>query len=327
MYDVVCVGSAVKDVFLVSSQFKLLPSKAFSTGVGECVALGTKIEVDEMVQSSGGGATNAAATFGSLKFGTGVVAKIGKDIDGTFVMNDVANHGVSKELFIKEKGETGFSVLLTEPKNGERTALVHRGVSGDLHKDDLRWNRMKTRWAYITSLGGNLTLVKQIAKQLYNSGAGVFYNPGSAEIKKGLKAFKPLLKHLVMLNLNREEAKMLFGFDVCDAFGSEKLSKLIPSKLLLVVTDGPKGAYAHLDGTTWFVVPQNTPVISRTGAGDAFGSGLAASIIRGLGIDDALRVGLLNSQGVIASYGAKRGILKKWPTKKELESITVNQLT
>ena len=66
MYDVITIGAGLRDVFLVSDAFVALKSKKFSTGVGECLALGTKIELDDIVLTTGGGASNAAATFGSL---------------------------------------------------------------------------------------------------------------------------------------------------------------------------------------------------------------------------------------------------------------------
>src|SRR3989339_1496172 len=80
LYDVVTIGSATQDVFLVSDEIELVKSKRFRTGVAECVSLGSKIEVDKLFISSGGGATNAAATFASLGFRTACLAKVGEDL-------------------------------------------------------------------------------------------------------------------------------------------------------------------------------------------------------------------------------------------------------
>ena len=45
MYDVTTIGSATKDVFLISKGFKLIKSNKFKTGTGECFAYGSKIEL------------------------------------------------------------------------------------------------------------------------------------------------------------------------------------------------------------------------------------------------------------------------------------------
>jgi len=95
---------------------------------------------------------------------------------------------------------------------------------------------------------------------------------------------------------------------------------------MLVLTDGPQGAYAHLDGTTWFARPRNIKVVSRTGAGDAFGSALVASLMADKGIDEALQIGILNSESVIQSYGAKIGILTHWPTNALMKKIKIKTL-
>ena len=311
-YNIITIGSATRDVFLVSKQIKLIPSEKFATGVGECVALGTKIELDHLVLTTGGGATNAAATFGNLGFKTATVARIGDDAIGQDVMRDLLAHRVTTELLsIVKGGQTGYSTLLTDPKTGERTALVYRGVSGGLSEHDVSIPKLKTDWLYLTSFGGNIKLATHIINALGNK-IKIVWNPGVADIKHGFKAFEPLLQKLFMFNVNLEEARLLFGNEI-----------RIPNSLLLVITDGQRGAHAHLNGTTWFVKGQKRRVISRTGAGDAFGSGMVAGFMKGCGVEDAMRIGLANAQSVIQHYGAKAGILNKWPSAVELKKISV----
>src|SRR3989338_1827194 len=311
-YNIITIGAATRDVFLVSKQIKLIPSEKFLTGVGECVALGTKIELDHLVLTTGGGATNAAATFGNLGLKTAAIARIGDDAIGQDIMTDLLKHHVTTELLSIVKGGTsGYSTLLTDPKTGERTALVFRGVSGELSDKDVPTSKLKTEWLYLTSFGGNVKLAARIINAL-GSKTKIVWNPGAADLKAGLKTFQPLFSKLFMLNLNMEEAEMLFGDEI-----------VIPPTLLLVVTNGEKGAYAHLNGTTWFVKPQKKRVVSRTGAGDAFGSGMVAGLMKNFDVQDAMRLGLFNAQSVIEHYGAKAGLLKKWPSKKELQRIQI----
>lgn len=326
MYDIITIGSATRDAFLVSKEIKLIPSAKFLTGVGECVALGTKIDLDEMVLTTGGGATNAAVTFARLGFFTATSARIGDDYAGQEVLDDLRKDGVAVDLMSVERGGmTGYSTLLTEAKGGERTVLVFRGVSGSWQTKHLPWKQLKSQWIYMTSLGGNIAIARMITQRL-GPKTKIAWNPGRAEVKQGLSAFQKMLPSLFLLNMNREEAGMLFKRDVVKLFGTPTIQEIIPPTLTLVITDGSRGAYAYLDGTTWFVKPEPVRVVSRTGAGDAFGSGCVAGLMKGWGIDDALRLGLMNSQSVIQHYGAKAGVLFRWPTRSALRRINVKQL-
>ena len=152
MYDVITIGAATRDVFLVSSKFIALKSRRFPTGAGECVALGSKIDIEELVLTTGGGATNAAATFASLGFRTATLCRIGDDSPGKDVVEDLARCGVSTHLVrMIKNGETAYSTLLTM-KDGERTALVHRGTSSAFTQTDVPISIFEqTRWIYLTS--------------------------------------------------------------------------------------------------------------------------------------------------------------------------------
>lgn len=316
-YDIITIGSATRDIFLVSKAFQIIKSDQFATGMGECVSFGSKIEVDTAVLTTGGGGTNAAATFASLGFNTACITRIGDDSSGRDVLDDLKAYGVKTTLVNKVKGgQTGLGVLLTV-KSGERSVLVQRGVSNEFSDKDVPWSKLKTNWIYMTSLGGNTSLALKVVRHAKKNGINVAFNPGSKELKKGLRALEPIIRGLTVLNLNLEEAQMLTRSKSSDVPGL--CTKLSRPGLMLIITDGPRGAYAHLDGTTWFVRPTSLKGISRTGAGDAFGSATVAALMKDKGIDEALQLGVANAESVIQSYGAKIGILKKWPSAKTLK--------
>ena len=315
MPDVITIGSATRDVFLVSDNFKILRSKKSKTGAFECVSLGSKIEVDQMVLTTGGGATNAAATFASLGLKTDTIARIGDDSPGRGLIDELKQHKIKTNLInVVKGGETAYSVILTA-STGERTILVHRGVSANFSANDIPWSKLKTNWLYLTSLGGNLALVKKIIKTAYQKNIQVAYNPGMKELAKGQKAFAAFLPMLSVLIMNREEAEVL-GLD----------KKATKHNLILVITDGAKGSNVFLGDEHWFAKAGKSKVVSRTGAGDAYGSGFVASLIKNDDIPKAMQVGTLNAQSVIASIGAKSGILKSIPSAAQLKKIKVSKI-
>lgn len=324
MYDVITIGSATKDIFLISKQFQIIQSHKFSTGYGECVPFGSKIEVDKAVMTTGGGATNAAVTFANLGYSTATITRIGDDSSGRDVLDELISAKVKTTHVQKVKGgQTGLGVQLTA-KDGERSILVNRGVSKTFTKNDIPWSKLKARWIYMTSLAGNLSLATRIAKHAKEHGICIAFNPGSGELAKGLRGMEPVMRNLALLNLNLEEAQKLANTRSSDI--PTLCKKIHRPGLTLVITDGSKGAYAHLDGETWFVRPTATKGISRTGAGDAFGSAVVAALMKDKSLGEALQIGVANAESVIQSYGAKIGILNTWPKTTELKKYKVKTL-
>lgn len=321
MYDIITIGAATRDVFLVSDKFMAIKSRKFATGMGECVALGSKIEIDRLVLTTGGGATNAAATFGSLGFRAATICRVGDDSPGKDVVEDLSRFGVSTHLVRMIKNtDTAYSTILTM-KDGERTILVYRGSSADFVARDIPTSAIaNTKWIYLTSLGGNLTLAKKIITLAHKAGVKVAWNPGKMELGEGLRTFAPLLPMVDVLNMNLEEATLLTGKRKL-----EEIFKLLHSDgLVRLVTDGTNGATVYRDG--WMAHASTTGVksVSRTGAGDAFGSGFVAGLINTNDLNDALRVGMVNAESVITKYGAKAGILTSWPSTLKKRKVKLS---
>jgi sugar/nucleoside kinase (ribokinase family) len=322
MHDVITIGAGTRDVFLMSDQFKFIESSVFSTGVGECVALGTKIELDSIVHTTGGGATNAAVTFARLGFKTAVVCRVGQDSAGRDLIIDLQREGVDTTMITRVvDGATGYSTLLTAP-SGERTVLVYRGVSATFTSKDIPLKDCRARWFYLTSLGGNLELSKKAIEHAAKCGASVAWNPGGQEIKKGMTALKPILRRVSVLNINREEAEKLTTQKALPYMFRE----LATPGRILIITDGANGAYAHQDGVTIFAGTRGVKAVSRTGAGDAFGSGFVASYMKTGNVKTALAVGTLNAECVIQEVGAKAGLLRRWPTATLMKKVPVKIL-
>ncbi|MBU0613952.1 carbohydrate kinase family protein [Patescibacteria group bacterium] len=324
MNDVITIGSAVRDAFLVSKAFKIIGDQKSSTAGWECVPLGSKIDLDNFILTCGGGGMNSAVTFASLGFQVASICRIGNDSVGKDILNEMKRRKI-KTLYVEKvkDQQTGFSALLTAP-DGERTVLTHRGASATFDGTEIKINSLKAKWFYITSLAGNINIVSKIAKHAERIGANTAYNPGASEIKKGLENLLPIFRHITVLNINLEEAQTLIKNKTTDF---AKIGKILASEgQTVIITNGKYGAYAYKDGELWFVRTQNVPTISSTGAGDGFGSAFVAALIRGLDTQDALRVAMINAQSIIQSYGAQIGIIKNFPTKNAMKEIKVRKI-
>ena len=215
-------------------------------------------------------------------------------------------------LLVKtEKEGTGYSVLLTT-KEGQRAALVYRGAAGTIEAGDIPWDKLDTKWIYLSSVKGNLPMIKRIFKHATANNIAVAWNPGSQEIRHGLQTLAHLIHGCDILLLNREEAAILSGSAPSDLPGMlHALLAEVPR--YLAITDGARGAYAAEGDAVFRALPTDVPTINVTGAGDAFGAGFVAGIMSKESLTVGLQVGMLNAESVIQQIGAKNGLLPRMP--------------
>ncbi len=323
MYDVITIGSATRDVF-IRSQALEIHEDAHAKGVLEgCFPLGAKIEINDLINETGGGATNAAVTFGRLGLKTGILTSVGDDASARDVFDALKREKVSTALIQVHAGaQTAFSAILLSG-SGERTVLVFRGASEKFSTEKIDWSKLKAKWFYVSSLGGDLALMEKILEHAGKAKIRVAWNPGGKELKNGLARLEPLIRRCDVFNLNLEEAMQLVGTGDRDV--KALIAKLAPLvRRTVIVTDGRNGAYASDGDKIWHSGIVDVPRVNVTGAGDAFGSGVIAGLFKKDDLPFALAVGSCNSTGVVQQMGAKRGILRQYPSPQEIEQVPMN---
>ncbi|OGD39382.1 hypothetical protein A3A25_03060 [Candidatus Azambacteria bacterium RIFCSPLOWO2_01_FULL_46_26] len=325
--DVITIGTATRDCFLQSPDFKVIRSSRFVTGQAECFALGSKIEVPFIIFTTGGGAANAAVTFARQGLKAGCLAKIGKDLAGEGVMRTLDEEKAARNfLQVDKELPTAFSVILITP-SGERTILVHRGASEHLEKNKIPWQKLKAKWFYLAPMAGdNVKLIKLFVDSARRQKAKIAMNPHSTFIKLGLKKTADILNKIDVLILNREEGAKLTGID----YKEEKkifaaLDKVING--IVVMTEGPKGAIVS-DGKRIYRAGtyKEKKVVDRTGAGDAFGSGFVSGLIQTGDVEYAISLGSANGTSVVEHIGAQPGILTKVQFRKRFKKLKMEKI-
>jgi sugar/nucleoside kinase (ribokinase family) len=303
---ILTLGAATLDVFLVGGVLAAKRDVRTHDYVAQ-FPLGAKLELDDVVFATGGGATNAAVTFARAGLKADFMGKIGGDLAGREIMADLKLESVNPRLVaIDQNGATGYSTLLLAP-GGERTILVYRGVSEKLKKLDFKLKKIKADWLYITSLAGDLDLLESVVETALKRKIKVAMDPGSKELAHPTR-FKKILPHLSLLKGNKEEMGHLFGQKTMSQI-VRKGASFCP---YFIVSDGPNGSViAHQNSVYQAGLYKDVEVVDRTGAGDAFGSGFVAMIAQNKPIEEAITYASANSTSVVGYIGAKRGILKK----------------
>ena len=302
---ILSIGAAVQDVFLShSDEFKPVADRSLHEQVMQ-LEMGGKADVNNINFSTGGGATNASVTFARQGLHAVFMGTIGHDPAGQAVLNDLDKEGVDSRLVsYSEHLSTGYSVLLLAP-NGERSILTYRGASTHYDLKHFNLADIDAEWLYVSSMAGSMDVIANIFNQAREKGMKIFFNPGKGELAHPSK-LKGLLDDVEILSVNREEA-----MKIVEGGNSEELARhLLHYVSVAVVSDGPDGVVAT-DGHSVVRAGmyEDVKVVDRTGAGDAFGSGFLSQWAIGRSLKDSVVFASANSTSVVASIGAKTGIL------------------
>lgn len=307
-YDVVSIGAATLDIFMRSDKFKVVQSADIPGGIAMCEVYGGKMEVEEVQIMSGGGATNTAVSFAKKDLKTAVVAEMGNDPQSLLIHKDLEEAQVDTRFLVQEQNETTAVSVVLIADDGGRSIMVYRGAAAMLGEGDMPLADIESRWIHISSLGGNMALLKQILELAKRKNMRVSFNPGLKEIgtKEKLIALLPMVE---ILFINRDEARELWGIDYSDDT-LWKSSQPLPGARVTVITDGARGGKASIEGKVEFFEGRKVKkVIDTTGAGDAFASGMVAGVLYGKTYTQSLQWGIANATAILSSVGAKKGLL------------------
>lgn len=311
-YDLLSIGDSTVDVFL---EIDPADTEAVCSLKKEecliCFPYGSKIPVKKLTRVVAvGNAANNAIGSARLGLNTAIYTVIGSDQDSQEIKQVFEEENVDTRFLAMESGKrSNFSAVINYA--AERTIFVyHEPRTYEFPQG------IKAKWAYYTSTGeGKTELNSQVVEFVRNSRSKLGFNPGSYHLKEGLAKLKPILEVTEVLLLNREEAHSLIGGDLEDIKGLMKSLKVTGPEII-VITDGPNGSYLSIDGREiWYLGIPDTPVIERTGAGDAYSTGFLAAVIQGKNLPEAMIWGTMNATSVVQYIGAREGLLT--PTKME----------
>lgn len=309
--DVVSIGDIVTDAFI-----KLLDDQAvtYENEQGKWLAMpfGTKLpfESAEVIQAVGN-ASNAAVAFARLGLNSSFVTNVGGDQEGRDMIAALHNNKVDTRFVrINPDKKSNYHYVLRY--QAERTILI-KHEEYDYHWPHLRASETP-RWVYFSSISEHaVPYHDQVADWLDdNPEVKMAFQPGTFQMEAGAERLKRIYQRSEVLILNREEAVTVGGGDHADMNDLfNHLHALGPK--IVVITDGPAGAYASDGQNRWSMplYPDPAPPIDRTGAGDAFASTFVAALVKGNTIEGALQWAPINSMSVVQLIGAQTGLLNE----------------
>lgn len=308
--DLLSVGDATLDVFLAPTELESLCTLD-SKECLICFSYGDKIPVKSIEYSIGGNAANNAVGTRRLGIKSGILVTLGGDDTGNQILQKLEKEGVNMKYVIQQPtAGSNYSTVINYA--GERTIFTYHAP----RSYEFPVNLEIAPWVYLTSMGEAFTPFYNHFVDFLKSNPTikVAFNPGSRQLRAGVETLKPVLASTYIIYVNREEAEKLTDFG--DSTGRDKdllkaLSALGPK--VSIITDGSNGSYLYDTESAKFYKCGIMPVdaYERTGAGDAFGSGCIAALIKGKSFQEALLWGTVNSASVIGYTGSQKGLLKE----------------
>ncbi|MEK7624804.1 MAG: carbohydrate kinase family protein [Patescibacteria group bacterium] len=314
MYQLLAIGDPVIDTHVriddSDSACQLIPHGKMKL----CFDYGSKIPIRHSFQSLGGNAANVSIGATKLGLSSAILSTIGDDPNGKLAIRELAKYGVDTSLLTTDKkSNTRYSVVLNYKE--ERTILAYSD------RKNYYWPKPepKADWIYYTGLSeGFYSLHEDLMAYLRRHPTiRLAFNPGANLLKYDRDYLPEILSRADLLIVNLEEAESITGKTLAK---EKSVSALIHHLLAegakeVVLTDAVRGAWAANQDEVWHMKALPVPVISMTGAGDAFSAAYLAARIYKLDLRQALAWGIANGAAVIQKEGPHDGLLDR----KEIE--------
>ena len=258
-----------------------------------------------------GNSPNAAVAAARLGLKAGLVTDIGADSIGKGNVEQLKHEKVATKYVRTHKGmPSNYHYVLSY--ESERTILVR-------HEEyPYRFPNPSPapRYMYLSSLAANSLPYHEEIEAYLRKNPKVFLTlqPGTFQMKLGVKDLKGLYERADLLVFNKEESARMLGIsesgnDIKDLL--QKTFEFGPKNV--VITDERNGAYAY-DGKEILHIPMypdHREPKERTGAGDAFASTVTAALALGKPWKEALLWAPINSMAVVQEIGAQKGLLTR----------------
>lgn len=313
--DLLAIGDITTDAFIRLKEAEV--HCKIDRGACEiCMPFGDKIPFEyARVVKGVGNAANVAVAGARLGLRSALVANIGDDQNGRECRVELHKNNVADTYVKTHRGKaTNYHFVLWY--GDERTILVnHVDYDYQLPQSLLKHGPLAVpapKWVYLTSMASN-TLPYHMAIADYieaNPTIRLAFQPGTFQMKLGWEEMKRVYARTDVFVVNVEEAQRMLSTDSRDVKDLMHQIAAHGPKLVLI-TDGPKGAYMFDGDHSYFmpIYPDPKPPLERTGCGDAFAATFVSVLAAGKSPLEALTWAPVNPMSVAQFVGAQEGLL------------------
>jgi sugar/nucleoside kinase (ribokinase family) len=336
MSNIICVGSASKDIFFPTGEGVLMDTPEDITAQRKVAfEVGAKYQVEDRFEAVGGVAANCAVGLARLGLKPSVYSCVGDDQIGAWVVEKLKKEHVGTELIEQKPGaQTDLSAILVMTQNGERTIFFNRDANELLTVDSEKIASMHPEWVFVSALNGEWQKnMRTILKSVKEKGIKLSVNPGQRNMRDDMPTVLEAVKQADVLLVNKDEAIELVMSMVIGATQDQLQNEVFLSQTLhrygakvVGMSDGVRGAWGYDGIELSHVDVLKQAAVDATGSGDAFGSGFLAAHIEGLSLEQSLRWGIVNGSNVVRFYGAVEGLLRRSEIERLAKKVFAKKL-
>ena len=318
MNKVICFGSVGKDIFLPTSEGKIINTpEEFDSQKKLAFELGSKVRIEERFEALGGCAANVAVGLKKLGVDASCISNIGSDLIGKWVVEELKKNGVETEAIKTEEGRVSdLSSIVVDKESADRVIFTNKNSSGELNLDSPITE--EADWFFIADVHGDWKQqVSSIVELAKGKNKKLAFNPRETHIKENPEEVAKAMASCEVIFVNKDEAIEIISST--GSFSPEELNneEFLLNKLaelstkVVTLTDGKRGAWVSADGQIISSGEVEAPgkALDSTGAGDGFASGFLSAYIKGKDVAECLKWGIAQSTNVVTAYGAIDGLL------------------
>ncbi len=249
------------------------------------------------VKSGGGSAANTIYALAKMGLSCGYLGKIGRDKEGTFLLNQLKEVGVDTAK-IKQNRKSGICLILLD-KSKDRSIIILANANDTLSYSELDINYInQAQFLHMSSFLGKTPFEAQklIAGQIKTK---ISFDPGEPHSSRGIKELASILERSFILFLSQKEAEILTGQDYKK--GAKKL--LDYGIEIIACTLGGRGSYVLSRKEELEVPPEKLEAVDTTGAGDVYAAGFLAGLLGKLPLSKCARLATRAAAQSIKGYG------------------------
>ncbi|MGD9498397.1 MAG: carbohydrate kinase family protein [Armatimonadota bacterium] len=287
-FDVLVVGDLNIDVIL--------------SGIPKLPDYGEEVLASGIAERLGGSAANFAVCCARLGLRVALVAKVGRDEFGDFLLDELQRWGVSTDYVRRHPDlATGVTVSLSGAR--DRAFVTYVGTIDSLRGEDIpRELLARCRHLHIASYFLQTLLqadCPRLAAAAHAAGLSISVDTGYDPTERWDSGLLELLRQIDIFPPNEVEAQAITGTTGADA----ALAALCGMVQVAVVKIGAQGALACLGEHTVHVPAFAVDAVDTTCCGDAFNAGFVQGLLAGLPLPEAVTRGNACGALMASVYG------------------------
>ncbi|MEY9843753.1 ribokinase [Streptacidiphilus sp. MAP5-3] len=263
----------------------------------------------DLAEHPGGKGANQAVAAARLGSAVAMLGRVGADDAGARMRGALEREGVDVTRVEPVDGlSTGRALIAVDELTGENSIIVSPGANNALAPEHCAAEGSLLRDATVTLLQHEIP-PETVAAAARLAGGLVLLNPAPA------RELSVDLLHMVdLLVPNRAELAALVGHPLADLHAVADAARQLRGPAAVVVTLGAEGALLCEDGAVLLVPPHPVRPLDTTAAGDAFCGALAAGLVEGRELHEAVRRANVAAALSTTFAGAQPSL----PTREEL---------